>query len=145
MYGIFVWAAPEDSDILLYFFFCLFYLFVFCCGGAAPTAYGSSQARGWIGVAAAGLSHSHSNKGSQPHLRPTPQLNGNTESLTHWVGPGIEPTASWILVGFITTEPQQELQTSSFPTEDWITPSHVCTPRDEAFWSCLKSIPTPSN
>ena len=34
---------------------------------------------------------------------------GNAESLT-WVRPGIEPTSSWILVGFITTEPQQELQ-----------------------------------
>ena len=37
-------------------------------------AYGSSQARGWIGAATAGLCHSHSNVGSKPHLRPTPQL-----------------------------------------------------------------------
>ena len=34
---------------------------------------------------------------------------GNTRSLTHWAGPGIKPTSSWILVGFITTEPQWEL------------------------------------
>ena len=27
---------------------------------------------------------------------------GNAESLTHWVGPGIEPASSWILVKFLT-------------------------------------------
>ena len=37
-------------------------------------AYGSSQARGQIGATAAGLHFSHSNVGSEPHLRPTPQL-----------------------------------------------------------------------
>ena len=37
-------------------------------------AYGSSQARDWIGVAAAGLYHSYSNAGSKLHLQPTPQL-----------------------------------------------------------------------
>ena len=26
----------------------------------------------------------------------------NAGSLTHWVGPGIEPTSLWILVGFVT-------------------------------------------
>ena len=39
---------------------------------AAPAACGSSQARGQSGAAAAGLSHN--NKGSEPHLQPTPQL-----------------------------------------------------------------------
>ena len=29
----------------------------------------------------------------------------NARSLMHWVGPGIEPASSWILVGFITTKP----------------------------------------
>ena len=41
---------------------------------AAPAAYGGSQARGPIGATAAGLYHSHSHAGSEPHLRPTPQL-----------------------------------------------------------------------
>ena len=27
---------------------------------------------------------------------------GNAGSLTHWVKPGIEPTSSWILCGFLT-------------------------------------------
>ena len=35
---------------------------------------------------------------------------GNTGSLTHWVGPGIEPESPWILVGFITAELQGELR-----------------------------------
>ena len=43
---------------------------------AAPVAYGGSQARNPIGAVAAGLcqSQSHSNSGSKPCLRPTPQL-----------------------------------------------------------------------
>ena len=36
--------------------------------GPLPAAYGSSQARGLIGAVAAGLHHSHSNAGSEPHL-----------------------------------------------------------------------------
>ena len=46
-----------------------FYLF-----RATPEAYGGSQARGRIRAAASGLHHSHSNTGSEVHLRPTPQL-----------------------------------------------------------------------
>ena len=41
---------------------------------AVRTAYGHSQARGQIAATAAGLHHSHSNTGSELHLRPTPQL-----------------------------------------------------------------------
>ena len=37
-------------------------------------ASGGSQARGPIGAFAAGLGQSHSNVGSEPPLRPTPQL-----------------------------------------------------------------------
>ena len=35
---------------------------------AALATYGGSQARGPIGVVAAGLRHSHSNVGTEPHL-----------------------------------------------------------------------------
>ena len=45
-----------------------------CLSWAAPVAHGCSQARGPIGVVAAGLHQSHSNAGSEPHLRPTLQL-----------------------------------------------------------------------
>ena len=37
-------------------------------------AYVGSQARGQFGATATCLHHSHSNAGSKPHLRPTPQL-----------------------------------------------------------------------
>ena len=40
---------------------------------STPTAHGGSQARGSIRAIAASLHHSHSNTGSQPCLRPTPQ------------------------------------------------------------------------
>ena len=60
---------------MFYFFLILFiYLFIFAISWAASTAYGLSQARGRIGAIAAGLHQSRSNVGSEPHLRPTPQL-----------------------------------------------------------------------
>ena len=37
-------------------------------------AYGGSQARGLTRAVDTGLPHSHSNTGSELHLRPTPQL-----------------------------------------------------------------------
>ena len=39
---------------------------------------------------------------------------GNTGTPTHQARPGIELTPSWILVGFISTESQQELPGVSF-------------------------------
>ena len=41
---------------------------------AAPAAHGDSQARGPTRAVAANLHQSHSNEGSELHLRPTPQL-----------------------------------------------------------------------
>ena len=34
---------------------------------------------------------------------------GNARCLTHRARPGIEPTSSWILVGFVTAKPRREL------------------------------------
>ena len=81
------------------------YIFFFLSFRAAPIAYGSFQARGPIGAAAAGIHHGHSSGGSELHLWPTPQL----MAMPHWGRPGIEPTSSRMLVGFVTAEPQQEL------------------------------------
>ena len=68
--------TPETvHDVLLqilYQNYSFFWLFAF--SRAAPTAHGGSQATGRIGATAAGPRHSHSNSGSKPHLRPTPQL-----------------------------------------------------------------------
>ena len=51
-----------------------FFFFFFCYFRATPMEYRGSQAWGPNGVTAAGLRHSHSNTGSKPRLRPTPQL-----------------------------------------------------------------------
>ena len=67
-------------------FVCLF--FVFCPFRATPAAYRGSQARGRIGAAAPGLCQSHSNEGSEPRLRPTPQLMATPDPLR---GQGLNP------------------------------------------------------
>ena len=70
--------------------FC-FLLLLFLLFRAAPVAYGSFQARSWIGATAAGLHHSHSNMGSEPHLWPTPQLTTTPDPWpTEW-GQGSNP------------------------------------------------------
>ena len=61
-------VCPAMSLMCRNFFLLLF----FFGGGASPMAYGSSQGRGQIRAAAAGLHHS--NTGSELHVRPTPQL-----------------------------------------------------------------------
>ena len=58
---------PANLEMRLFFFFLVF-------SRAAPVAYGGSHARGLIRAVATSLSHSHSKEGSEPHLRPTPQL-----------------------------------------------------------------------
>ena len=60
MYGITTSKKP------VFVLFCLLFR-------AALAAYGGSRARGPVGAVAAGLNHSHSNSGSEPHLQPTPQ------------------------------------------------------------------------
>ena len=55
-------------------FFFFFFHFSFCLLRATPAAHGSSQARDRMGAIAAGLHYIHSNVGSEPHLRPIPQL-----------------------------------------------------------------------
>ena len=59
----------EKQELCRFLFFLLFFW-----GGVTPVAYGSSQDRGPIEAVAASLHHSHSNTGSKPCLRPTPQL-----------------------------------------------------------------------
>ena len=62
-------SAVMNTEVHVSFLFCLF-----AFSRAAPVAYGGSQATGLIGTATTGLRQSHSNVGSEPHLRPTPQL-----------------------------------------------------------------------
>ena len=61
-------GLDDTSCVTFFFFFCLF-----AFSRAAPAAYGGPQARGRIRAVATGLHQSHSNVGSEPPLRPTPQ------------------------------------------------------------------------
>ena len=63
-------------------------------------AYISSQARCQIRAVAAGLCHSYSNVGSEPHLQPTPQLIVMPDPYP------MSEVSSWILVCFVTSEPR---------------------------------------
>ena len=69
------------------------------------------EARGWNRTAAVSLQHSSWQCGGiQASSATYPTAHSNAGSLTHfWVRPGIKPTSSWMLVGFISAVPQREL------------------------------------
>ena len=89
------------------FLFCLFFFF-FLLFRAAPTAYGSSQARSWIRAVAAGLYHSHSNRGIQAASAAHATAHGNTGSPTP---PSKARERTYILILIVSAEPWQELPT----------------------------------
>ena len=84
------WLIHNQKDVLLCFLIVqsstIYFYFL-----ATPVTYGSSQARGRIGAAAAGLCHSHSKVGFQPHLRPTPQLMVTPDPWPTEQGQGLNP------------------------------------------------------
>ena len=92
----------------LYLYYYVTFFFFFGLFRAVPTAYGSSQARSQSRAAAASLCHSHSNV-DLSHVCNLHHIHSNARSLTHWAVPGIKPMSSWILVKFVTAEPQWEL------------------------------------
>ena len=59
---------------------------------ATPATRGGSQARGQIRATAAGLHHSHSYAGSEPHLPPTPQLTARPDPQPTERGQGRNPS-----------------------------------------------------
>ena len=69
-----IFLHPSYSIVHQSSFIFFFFSFLFT---ATPVAYGSPRARDWIGAAAAGLYHSHSNAGS----------------LIHRTRPGVKPTS----------------------------------------------------
>ena len=117
--------APVKFFICVRYYFSSYFIDLFAFLRATSTAYTGSQARGQIGATAAGSCHSHSNSESESHLQPT--AHGNTGSLTHWARPEIKPTSSWILVRFISAEPQWKLLNWYF----WVA-SH------RGWWKCVK-------
>ena len=64
-----------------------------------------SQARGQIGAVAAALCHSHSNVGSELHLRPTPQLMATPDPSPTEQGQGLKPQPHGSYSDSLTTEP----------------------------------------
>ena len=70
------------------FLFMYIYIFLF---KAVPVTYEGSQARGQIGAAAAGLCHSHSNRGSKLHLQPAPQLTAMPDHQPTEQDQGLKP------------------------------------------------------
>ena len=76
--------------------------FVYLLFRPSPVAYGGSQARGLVYATATAML-------DLSHIFDLPHAYGNAGSLTHWARPGIKPASSWILVRFITTEPQWAL------------------------------------
>ena len=85
-------------QLLGYLFIYLFIVF----SGAAPVAYGGSQARGLIGLQLPAYTTATATATRDPsqvcNLHHSSQQCG---SSTHWARPGTEPTTPWFLVRFI--------------------------------------------
>ena len=95
-------CRPPLGINFFFFFFCL------CRVGVTPMAHWRSQARGRIEAAATTLRHSHSNARSEPNLWPIAQFTAMLDPYPLSEA-RMEPTFLWILVGFVTAEPQWEL------------------------------------
>ena len=76
---------------------------------------------------------------NQSHICDLHHIHSVAGSLTHWVRPGIKPASSWILTGFVSATPPQELL-EILNLESGC--SHVDTHRPKTFLSCaLKMSP----
>jgi len=76
-------------------------------------AYGSSQARS--GISYSCRPRPQPQKCQNPsHIFTYTAAHGNLGSLTHWERPQVKPASSWILAGFVSAAPQQELPRSQY-------------------------------
>ena len=62
---------------------------------------------------------------------------GNARSLTHWARPGIEPTTSWFLVGFVSAAPGQEFLPYPFQYGHFLS-QPLCRSHSTSFWISLR-------
>ena len=91
--------------------FSFFFLFS-CFFMAIPAAYGSSQARqglNWSCRCSCPPTPQPQQQGMQAMSVTYITAHSNARSLTHWERLEIEPVSSWILVGFVSIEPQWKL------------------------------------
>ena len=107
--------------LLLLLFFLSFFLFLFFFF-LGPYLQWHMEVPRLGGKSAAGHSHSHNNEGSDPRLRPTPQLTATLDPHPT-EGGQMEPAATWILVWFISSAPQWELS----DTVSWLKYSPGCS------------------
>ena len=84
-------VSPRPLWVLLLYLESWLADFFFFLFRAAPTAYGSSQARGHIGAVAADLHHNPSKAGSELCLRPTLQLMSMPDPSPTGRGQGLNP------------------------------------------------------
>ena len=98
------WTTDNTQQYGWIFFCFCFCLFAF--SRAAPVAHGGSQARGLIG-AVAGLCHS--NTGSEPCLRPTPQPTAMPDTQPTEQDQGLNPQLHGSQSDSLTTAPQRDL------------------------------------
>ena len=98
-------AVPQRElhKFLLFLFYVFIYFLLF---RATPGAYGSSQARRQMGIAAAVLHHRHSNARSKPRLRPAPQIMAMLDPQAPERGQGSNPHPH--VGGFVSPKPRQE-------------------------------------
>ena len=88
--------------VLCYFYYLFIYLFVF--SAPHPMTYGGSQARGRIRA-----TPQPQQRGIQAESATYTTAHSNAGSLTHWERQEIKPVSSWMLTGFVSTEPCWEL------------------------------------
>ena len=97
-------APQQELQFFPFYLYLFIYLFTYLLFRAALSAYGNSRVRCPVtATAMPDLSH-------VCHLT---TAHGIALSLIHWVGPGIKPSSSWILVRFVTDEPQWEFPSLS--------------------------------
>ena len=101
-------------EYLILFFFSFFFFW-----GLHPWHMEVPRFRGQIRAVAIVAGHSHSSVRSELSLWLTLQLTATQDSLTHWERPRIQPESSWILLGFVTTEPCGNSGNISFFPHFW--------------------------
>ena len=96
----------KSVGLFLVFFCCCCFLFFFFCFSGPHLWH---MVVHWLGTES-----ELQQCGTQAASVTYTTAHGNSGSPIHWLRPGIKPTSSWILAGFASAAPQQELTVSVF-------------------------------